>query len=175
MAAEAYIHSRVTAETKALLHQRALQQGISEAVVIRQVLSAVLGTAPVESPQSDMAQPHDNRFYVRLAIEDARLLRERSAARGMPPGTYLATLTRAHLRQIVPVPKDELNALKRAVAELGAIGRNLNQIARAANQGVRGISIGRPEFTAMLKVAEGLRDHIKALVNANNASWRSHA
>src|SRR2546430_13347000 len=36
-----------------------------------------------------------------------------------------------------PLPKDELAALKHAVGELGAVGRNLNQIARAVNQGAR--------------------------------------
>jgi hypothetical protein len=59
-----------------------------------------------------------------------------------------------------------LMALKRAIAELSAIGRNLNQIARVANQGGQTASIGRNEVMAMLKVAEALRDHVKALLKA---------
>jgi hypothetical protein len=65
-----------------------------------------------------------------------------------------------------------LIALKRAIAELGAIGRNLNQIARVANQGGRTAAIGRNEVMAMLKVAEALRDHMKALLKANERTWR---
>jgi hypothetical protein len=66
--------------------------------------------------------------------------------------------------------------LKRSVAELGAIGRNLNQIARAANQGGRPLGPGREDLKAMLRVAEGLRDHIKALLRANQLSWeQGHA
>jgi hypothetical protein len=32
------------------------------------------------------------------------------------------------------MPREDLLALKRTLADLGSIGRNLNQIARAANQ-----------------------------------------
>jgi hypothetical protein len=55
----------------------------------------------------------------------------------MPSATYVSVIVRAHLRNLAPMPKDELVALKRSVAELGAIGRNLNQLARAANGGDR--------------------------------------
>ena len=53
----------------------------------------------------------------------------------MPPATYVSVLTRSHLRSLAPLPSEELLALKRTLGELGSIGRNLNQIARAANQG----------------------------------------
>jgi len=61
--------------------------------------------------------------------------------------------------------------LKHAVGELGAIGRNLNQVARAVNQGARIAGPGREEFRAILKICEALRDHTKNLIKANTASW----
>jgi hypothetical protein len=91
----------------------------------------------------------------------------------MASATYVSVLVRAHLRSLTPLPKDELVALKRAVSELGAIGRNLNQIARAANQGTRVVGVGHNEFGAILKICEALRDHTKSLIKANAASWRS--
>jgi len=51
-----------------------------------------------------------------------------------------------------------------------AIGNNLNQMARAMNQG-NDAAPGRQELQAMLKVAEGLRDHFKTLLIANEKSW----
>ncbi len=69
------------------------------------------------------------------------------------------------------MPKDEALALRHSIAELKAVGRNLNQMAKALNQEVRAIVPGRHEVNAMLKVAEGLRDHVKALVKANEKSW----
>ena len=84
--------------------------------------------------------------------------------------TYVSVLVRSHLRNLAPLPKEELLALKRSVAELGTIGRNLNQIARAANQGGKPAGPGREDLKAMLRVAEGLRDHVKALLRANQIS-----
>ncbi len=66
---------------------------------------------------------------------------------------------------------EELAALKRSIAELGAIGRNLNQIARTLNAGGRSDGPGREHLELMLKIAEGLRDHMKALLIANETSW----
>ena len=96
----------------------------------------------------------------------------RATARGMASATYVSVLVRSHLRSLAPLPREELSALKRSVAELGAIGRNLNQIARAANQGAKPSGPGREDLKAMLRVAEGLRDHFKALLRANQLSWQ---
>jgi hypothetical protein len=58
-------------------------------------------------------------MLVRLTTEDRLLLDARAEARGMRPATYASVLLRSHLRQLTPLPKDELLALKRSVAELG--------------------------------------------------------
>jgi hypothetical protein len=75
------------------------------------------------------------------------------------------------LRQLAPLPKDELLALKRSIAELGSIGRNINQIARAVSGGGEVPGSVRGEFSAMLKICVALRENTKALLNANLASW----
>lgn len=105
--------------------------------------------------------------------EDRLLLHERAGARGMASATYASVLVRAHLRSLAPLPKDELLTLKQAVSELSAIGRNLNQIARAASGGARVAGVGHEEFRAILKICEALRDHTKSLIKANAASWAS--
>ena len=98
------------------------------------------------------------------------VLANRAAARGMRSATYVSVLVRSHLRGVAPLPKDELLALKRAIAELTAIGRNLNQIAKASHQGTA-LPPGREDLRAMLKIAEGLRDHFRELLKANERSW----
>ena len=110
-------------------------------------------------------------MLVRLRTEDKLLLDARAEAHGMRPSTYASVLLRAHLRGLTPLPKDELAALKHAVGELGAVGRNLNQIARAVHQGARFAGPGRDEFRAIFKICEALRDHTKGLIKANTASW----
>jgi hypothetical protein len=112
-------------------------------------------------------------LFVRLRHEDRLLLDARAAARGMRPATYSSVLLRAHLRQLTPLPKDELLALKRSIGELAAIGRNINQIAKVTNEGGRLPGSAREEFRAMLKICEALRDSTKALLKANETSWSS--
>ena len=69
------------------------------------------------------------------------------------------------------MPERELTELKRSVAELGAIGRNLNQIARGANQAGQLTGPSVQDLHALLRVCTALKDHIKALINSNTASW----
>jgi len=91
----------------------------------------------------------------------------------MPAATYVAALLRAHLRALAPLPQEELAALKRSIAELGSVGRNLNQIARVAHQTGRITGPGRDDLRSMLKICEAMREHIKSLVRANVTSWES--
>jgi hypothetical protein len=91
----------------------------------------------------------------------------------MPSATYIAALVRAHLRALAPLPSEELAALTRSVAELNAIGRNLNQMARLAHQSGRIAGPTRDDLRSMLKVCEAMREHIKDLVRANKATWES--
>ena len=111
--------------------------------------------------------------FVRFRDEDRLLLDARATARGMRTATYLSVLTRAHLRSLTPLPKEEYLALKRSIAVLESIGRNINQIAKAANQGGRMPDSAGAEFRAMLKICVALRDNTKALLKANETSWET--
>jgi len=62
-------------------------------------------------------------------------------------------------------------ALKRTLGELGTIGRNLNQIAHAANQGQVVTSPERKDLEAMIRVCGTLRDSLKRVLLANLKSW----
>lgn len=176
MAADAFIQCRVTSQTKALLQALANREQITESALVRQLLETVLRTSTgAVGPSIERTErvTRDSRLSVRLAADDRVLLTDRAAARDMAAATYVSVLVRAHLRGLAPLPKAELMAVKRSVAELSAIGRSLNQIARVANQSARTTAIGKDEVSAMLKVAAGLRDHVKALLRANERSWRT--
>lgn len=110
-------------------------------------------------------------MLVRLRHDDRLLLDARAEARGMRPATYASVLLRSHLRLLSPLPKEELLTLKRSIAELAAIGRNINQIARVANEGGRLPGSVREEFRAMLRICEALRESTKRLLKANETSW----
>jgi negative regulator of replication initiation len=165
----------VTPDTKERFAATARHLGLSDSALLRRMIELTLRSTDAASLEmavaSDEGASRASRLTVRLRPEDQMLLAERAAARSMAPATYVSVLVRSHLRSLTPLPKDELLALKRAVAELSAIGRNLNQIARVTSQGGRAAALGRNEVMAMLKVAEALRDHMKALLRANERSW----
>jgi hypothetical protein len=71
------------------------------------------------------------------------------------------------------LPKEELVALKRCAAELGAIGRNLNQIARAANSGNSFDGPTMEDLHAILQVCEVMRDSVKGLIRSNTKAWET--
>jgi hypothetical protein len=173
MAVDAVVRCRVSSETKCLLQGIAAREHITESALVRQLLETLVKTSAVTDASITKAvEPsRGERLSVRLSPNDRILLLERAAARGMPAATYVAVLVRSHLRRLTPLPTEELAALKGSIAELGAIGRNLNQIARTLNAGGRSNGPGREELALMLKIAAGLRDHVKALLIANETSW----
>ena len=175
MAADAFIHCRVTSDQKALVRRLAEREGINESTLVKQLLEVVLRTSALAGMPPASAPDkinRDARLYIRLAPEDRILLKDRATARGMASATYVSLLVRSHLRDIAPLPKAEYLALKESIVELAAIGRNLNQIARALHQGGRPALPARAEVVLMLKIAVTVRDQFKALLSANERSWR---
>lgn len=171
------IGARVRPEVKARFRALAEHEQLSESALLTRVIEAML-LRPTDAATDVMSQrrPLSRRFSVRVTPDDLVLLDARARARGMRAATYASVLLRAHLRSLAPLPKDELLALKQSVSELGAIGRNLNQLARMANQGNRVAGPTREDLRALIKVCEGLRDHVKGLIRANITSWeQGHA
>jgi hypothetical protein len=164
----------VSRRTKERFAAVARHQGLSDSALLKRLVEVMLQTAggAATTNEPPCAKPtRDCRLTVRLHPSDQMLLRERAASRGMPAATYVSVLTRAHLRSLSPLPKEELLTLKRTLAELGAIGRNINQIAHAASRGERIAGPNREELRAILRVCEGLRDHVRTLLVANIKSW----
>ena len=169
------IQCRVDPQTKTALRTLAGRQGLTESALLKRLVELMLQNANAAQGTMIVAEsraPRDSRLSIRLAPDDQRLLHERASARGIPAATYLSILARAHLRGLTPLPKAELLALERSVSELGRLGRNINQIARAANKGECVSAPGRDDLRAILRVCEALRDHVKGLLQANLQSWR---
>jgi len=176
-----FLKTRVPPQTKALVQAAAEREYLTEATWFRRAIEAALrngsdsvrhGMEPFTDGRSRVTvQEEAARLSVRLQGDDRMMLKDRAAARGMAPATYASVLLRSHLRNLQPLPRDELSALKRTVSELGAIGRNLNQIARAVNQSERSAGASREDLRALIKVCEVLRVHVKDIVKANVTSW----
>ena len=175
MAATHLIAARVSPETKALFRTAAERQQVTESVLLKRMVDLAVRSVDW-SDAGVLTSRHrplrGSRLCVRLHPDDQLLLSERAAARQMAAATYVSVLVRAHLRTLAPLPKAELMALKRSVAELGAIGRNVNQLVRLAHQETKPVGPSREDLWMILRVCESMRDHIKDLVKANTYSWR---
>lgn len=183
------IKARVSAELKGQAKAAAERELLTEAawlkrLVIREIRTihglkseerALCGVGRVRNSRKDGRRSGVGGppMLVRLRHDDRQLLDARAEARGMRPATYVSVLTRAHLRALAPLPKEEYLALKRSIGELAAIGRNINQIAKAANAGGRVPATVLEEFRAMFKICEALRVNTKTLLKANETSWSS--
>lgn len=190
MVASEFIKARLPSELKQRVQALAERHLLSESAWLKRLIVRELngseGSVLEVRKASDLATRTSRRarptggagrcsvrVYVRLRQNDWQILEARAEARGMRAATYVSALTRSHLRRVVPLPKDELMVLRRSVTELSAIGRNLNQLARAANEGGRPTGVVREELRAMLKVSHALHDQTKTLLKANLTSWES--
>lgn len=176
MSDSTHLMTWVTRDTKARFAALAHNQGITESAFLKRLVDASLvPTTVVKPPSPDAIEPVSaiGRLSVRLRSDDLLLLRERAMARAMPASTYVSLLIRSHLRSVTPLPSAELDVLKRSVAEISAIGRNLNQIARALNQGQGSNGASKADLQALLRALTGMRVHIKSLIHSNLESWRS--
>lgn len=186
MVASEFIKARLPKETKSRVKALAEREGLSESAWIKRLIVRELhasnrstadafdATLPASEVDGGGAKGKaGTRVYVRLRSDDRLLLEARAEARGMKAATYVSVLTRCHLRRLTPLAKDELLALRRSIGELAALGRNINQIARVANEGGRLPMSVQEEFLAMLKICGAMRDHTKALLKKNLHSWKS--
>jgi hypothetical protein len=175
MIGSAHLSTWVNDDTKQQFAAIARHQGLSESALLKRLIDLMFRTAGdggAMIPTVVGSAGRDARLTVRLRADDRLLLRERAAARGMPAATYVSVLVRSHLRGLNRLTHEERLALKESVAELSAIGRNLNQIARAANQGGRVSGPTREDLRAILKACEALRGHVREVLKANAVSWQ---
>jgi len=172
-----YIKTRVPEHTKQRVQELANQRLLTESIWLRQVIEAELQKAATTSESVPTPPPErgptGRRIAVRLLPGDALLLKERATARRTAPATYVSILVRSHLRQLAPLPKDELRAFREQVRELRVIGRNINQIARAMNRGEIDEPNVREDLRSFVTLGMAMRESTRALLKANSKSWEA--
>jgi predicted DNA binding CopG/RHH family protein len=106
MTGSTHLSTWVSNEAKQRFATAAARQSLSESALLKRLVEQMLATAEIDDIAKLNARPdpRDARLTVRLVSEDRALLRERAAARTMPPATYVSVLLRSHLRRLVPLP-----------------------------------------------------------------------
>lgn len=146
--------------------------GVSEAAMLRQMIARVSnGQVPIKQP--DYQAGRSNQIKIRLNGEGLAALDKRASKEGYSnrtgwtTGVVLAALYRE------PVLTDgEVEALRESNRELAAIGRNLNQVARALNIEFRESDKLKQE--SIEKLAERIEKHkeqVAGLLSRNMSRW----
>lgn len=172
------LKTRVTDEVKAAFLAQAEAQGLSEARLLEVLVAAFLQRNPPALDSLDSSEPQkldgvkSEDVRVRLSQFEYRELERLAAVRHWKRGTYLAYLFHVHLTGQPRFSEDEMLALREATTQLSALGRNVNQIARALNTSLdeAHLALAVP-FEQMKAFIDQERASVKALVRANLKSW----
>jgi predicted DNA binding CopG/RHH family protein len=169
------IATSVTPATQAAFHVLAMSRGRSDSRLVAELIHAVLKESTRSKSESHGAgherDPASARITMRLRPADAMAIARRAAARELRPATYLALLVHAHVADAPSIPRAEIRELKRAVASLSAVGRNLNQLILVAHRD----RVVDADTRALLKPlalgVEQVRQAVRAHALGNLVSW----
>lgn len=176
------ISTRADAVLKEQFRARAKTLRIKESALlqrlIRHELSSVSTAIPFSPVLTPTPQTDEDVETVRITVRLPRFLRlavrERAAQRKMSESRWVAALIQSNLRK-EPVMNDaEIAALLESNRELAALGRNLNQVARALNEAFYETERVKLEALGVLAAAiKENRDAIRVLVRASQQAWRN--
>jgi hypothetical protein len=85
-----------------------------------------------------------SRISLRLRPDDIHLLRERATGQQLSMSSWAGSIVRTHVQGRTPIPNAENAVLKLSIAEVTAIGRELNEMGRGLNTGERNAGLTVP-------------------------------
>lgn len=171
------LSTRVDQDLKAAFSAEAKVRMLTDAKLLELVIAAFLQRlppAPAMAPSSPNSgtEVRSEDVRVRLAPHEYAELDRLATRRHWKRGTYLAYLFGVHLSGSPRFSEDEMLALRHITAQLSAVGRNINQIARALN-----ISLDEAHqaqalnFTYLKNLIDQVRHLVKEVIRANLKSW----
>lgn len=165
----------VDSSIKAAFKGRATAAGLSESDLLRVVVRDAMGKAG-KVPAAITSSAEDagtDRMTVRMPAFMLKNLRKRAKAMGLSSASrWVASLVQSTLMRDPVMLDAEIEALRASNRELAAIGRNLNQIARALNDNFNETDRLKLQLVDVLQ--ESISDNrlaIRALVRASRKAW----
>ena len=128
------LQTRCTAEIKNRFRALASGHGLTESMLLRRIVAAVLTQHADEVLAFSATQTrggrggHGGQVKLRLWPEEVRAIRALAEPEGYSAQAWVVRQLRHRLEDAVPFAKDELSKLREALRELGALGRNLNKL-----------------------------------------------
>jgi hypothetical protein len=146
--------------------------GEPESKMLRKMVLKVSGSAGA-SPPTKKREPNAGKVTVRLADSERCKLLEKVEREGYDnPTKWVTAVVKSALHREPVLTDNEVAALRESNRELAAIGRNLNQVARALNIEFR--DSDRLKQETVEKLAERIEQHkdqVAALLSRNMRRW----
>lgn len=183
------LHTRLPEPLDARLKARAEREGKTPSELAREALEAFLAAsaatpgrpkaAPIANleaapPAIDLTpKPGTKMAQLNLWITAAedRAVRSRAERWGTTRPGYVGRLLRAHLTREAQPDRASLTALREAVRELAAVGRNLNQLAHVMNVTLKGGGPSGELLRSLVDAVRRVRDESRAVTQANLERW----
>ena len=167
----AIIKAEVESTQKKAFKALAKGQGMTETELLRRIVNQVTqGQVEEDAEQIERS----NRTTISFTDDEFNRMLKRSRADGFTKHTpWLVGLVRKVLFQQPTFTADEIDVLRESNREIAAIGRNLNQIARAINADFREESrIKRAETKALADDLSIHRKKVSRLIDQSLNRWR---
>lgn len=169
----------VETETKARFHRKAKARGLTESELLRTMVLASI--APKENAEQQLIEPgqasmpiNTGRMTVRMPGYLLEATKTKAKAKGMTPSRYIAAMVQSNYTGKPVLSDDELTALRINSRELVAIGRNINQIARALNASFHEKDLVQLDALADLgQLIERNRKTILRFIDASQNAWEA--
>lgn len=150
-------------------------QGLRPADAFRKIVARLVSrsTAAPGTIVSDAPEKPTARREVKLTPSEDKVLESLAAAEGFSPTKWIVSLIRARLTGTAQYGQRELELLDRSNMRLLAIGRNLNQVAKALNASPADYSLYRVELIEDLQ--KTIKEHTRTVsdaIAANVSRWR---
>jgi len=170
----AVLKTTVDNDTKERFHEIALSQGMTEAELLRSVVLMLVDQQEV-SADAIVLRP-DNTKSSRITVGIPGFLvdavKTRASSKGMAVSRWVAALVQSNVTGQPVMTDKELLALQASGRELAAIGRNVNQIAKALNIAFEETDRVKLKLLSELsQVIDDNRSVIRALVRTSQNAW----
>lgn len=170
------IKKEVTVEQKQAWKAFCQDRGINESDMLGLVIEKIT-EGQVGFDFKGLTEPKTDKVTIRLLPGDIKKMTARAKAEGFPSRTTWLTNFVLSVLNDDPILTDaEVNTLRASNRELAAIGRNLNQVARAINIDFReGNQITVSAIEALAKRIETHKDVVAELMSKSVNRWDSGA
>lgn len=165
----------VSQEIKDDFSLNAKKNGTTDSKLLALLVNTFLKRNPLPQGKVDDTEEGKKvrRVEIGLTANQAEELNKRSVPMGMSGNAYVAALLRTHVKHAPYFSEEELNALREANRQLAALGKNVNQIARALNTSLDNADLARAaELDQVRQEVEQHRQAVANMVRQNMKAWR---